>query len=747
MAYQIDPSAFAISSKSILGRHYNDSPVLPYAPDAMRITRDPLLARQGLILYQEMGRDDMVDLGLWLLITSLLPDTRLIPARGTRDAKLICDKIAGQFDRVPGGITRKFQKCALAFLFGFSISEQCFSLCKEGQDAGDIELSDIKYRQPYFFDFWADKQTGELDYILQIDTAGNLREKIDLRKVIYFVVNDHVDPFRGMSIYRPSYWAWWQKQAFAKLRGIQAERRAGKLRMKHADPQYVDPTTFKDVASNILENYQKSDGFVLPPGVDADVVTGEESPETYTKLIQECDRVLLRPTKIPWLMVQEGIQSGSYALADIQSAVMQGAHKAHRQDLQEKLNEPYGPIWWICELNGWSHADAPRIAFEPAVEADRRKAIELYNASVSAGSLNPQPQDQNWIRAGLGLEEIDEAELADVAKPVPATFADASAPKQAKAIDRVDFAQVDRGLQDIVDRQRDGLNAAWKDSLAALHLQVDGWVSSDRVTAGAMLRKAGGASMILDGFVSKVVDAGMDAYAFGTASATRELFDSGLSQIKKPKAAAKFQASDPVGPDNPFSLDAYKKLLEAKSLRIASKMEAQVVNRVQLLLENCYENGVSIEETRKRLASLFDDLAAGHMISPGRADGYDYTSEPIQETTVRTIANTAFNGARQDLYQRNSDWVKGYEISEVAGGRDGQRSHPLSQHLDGLKVAYLLVDGSPNPYAKQFAGAQAYNDRKVDVALTVMDEPIKWSSQAELAKALRWKEKLSLDFV
>lgn len=312
---------------------------------------------------------------------------------------------------------------------------------------------------------------------------------------------------------------------------------------------------------------------------------------------------------------------------------------------------------------------------------------------------------------------------------------------------RVDFAEIDRGLQGIIDDSREGLNVEWKRSLDALRLQVEGWVSNDRVSAGAMLRKAGDVKMILDGFVAKTVDAGMLAYGFGERQGARELVASGLPNPKRARTVQRFADADPVGPDNPFSLDAYKKLLEAKSFRIASKMGAQVVSRVQLLLENCYENGVSIEETRKRLASLFDDLAAGHMISPGRADGYDYTSEPIQETTVRTIANTAFNGARQDLYQRNSDWVKGYEISEVGGGHDGQRSHPLSEHLHGLKVAYLLKDGSVNPYAKQFAGAQAYNDRKVDVALTVMDEPIKWSTQAELAKALRWKEKLSPDFV
>ena len=312
---------------------------------------------------------------------------------------------------------------------------------------------------------------------------------------------------------------------------------------------------------------------------------------------------------------------------------------------------------------------------------------------------------------------------------------------------RVDFAEIDRGLQGIIDDSREGLNVEWKRSLDALRLQVEGWVSNDRVSAGAMLRKAGDVKMILDGFVAKTVDAGMLAYGFGERQGARELVASGLPNPKRARTVQRFADADPVGPDNPFSLDAYKKLLEAKSFRIASKMGAQVVSRVQLLLENCYENGVSIEETRKRLASLFDDLAAGHMISPGRADGYDYTSEPIQETTVRTIANTAFNGARQDLYQRNSDWVKGYEISEVGGGHDGQRSHPLSEHLHGLKVAYLLKDGSVNPYAKQFAGAQAYNDRKVDVALTVMDGPIKWSTQAELAKALRWKEKLSPDFV
>lgn len=420
-----DYNALSNTTKSIFGKHYNDTLVLPYTPDALRVIRDALLARQGLLIYQDMGRDDMVDLGLSLLIASLVPEVRVVPAGDSAECKLIADKVARQLDKMQGGAVRKFHKVLQAFLYGFSISEMCFGINTFGEDAGDIAIQDIKYRQPFFFDFKASPETGELEEIKQIDTIGNERVSIDIRKVIYFIVNDHVDPFRGQSIYRPVYWAWWQKQGFIKLRGIQAERRAGKLKMKHADPQYVAPSDFSTVSQTILENYQKSDGFVLPPGVDAEIVNGEADPADFTRLIAECDRVLLRPTKIPWLMVQEGIQTGSYSLAEVQERVMMSGHKASRQDLEEKLAERYGLVWWLCTLNGWDLAHAPRITFESSVESTRKANIEVYNTSVQAGTLTPVASDQNWLRAGLGLDEVDETETKKIeTEPPPDEYED-----------------------------------------------------------------------------------------------------------------------------------------------------------------------------------------------------------------------------------------------------------------------------------------------------------------------------------
>lgn len=320
--------------------------------------------------------------------------------------------------------------------------------------------------------------------------------------------------------------------------------------------------------------------------------------------------------------------------------------------------------------------------------------------------------------------------------------------------ERVDFAAVERGLGRIMDQHQDALNAEWGRMVRDLESRVVALVESPGVGAGRKIEQALGMKLDAEHFVGLLTECGMQSYSVGTAQATRELHAAALRgglKAEAAKFAERFSEARPdrfdagIAPDDPFGLGAYQDLLKSKSFQIARGMESKVLQSIAKKLQALATSGASIEEQHQALDRLFRDLEAGHLISPGRSDGYDYRSEAIQRTTVRTVANDAFNSARQDLYQRNSDFVRGYQISEVAEGRDlgrdGMRSHPLSAHLDGLAVPL------DSDWAKEFAGAQHYNDRKIDVPVTTMDDDVEMSTEAELAAAYRWKEKLSPDFV
>lgn len=943
---RLDPQSFITRTKNILGANYHLVFPVPYTPDVLRATRDPLMARQGLLAYGDMMRDDMVELGLSLLISVLVPQVRVVPADDTADAKLVADEVDHQLKNLPGGATKKIARILLAFMFGFSVTEMCFGLRTDAEGFGDFILKDLKWRSPYFFDFRENPSTGELDGLRQVDIMGGTDSEVDLRKVIHFVVNEHVDPFRGQSIFRPAYDYWWEKQAFKKLRAIQAERLAGKLELQHTDETKLSSADFNAIADVVLKAYQYGDGYKLPPGMVAKVVSGEASPQYWTDLMNDCDQRLLGPTHIPWLMVRQPSGAGTYSLADVQKEVMGSGHAVCRSDLEEKLSEPYSPLWWIVKGNGWAMRHQPRLALSPAAEADRIKRIEIYNQSVIAGTLTPLPQHQNWILAGLGLPEVDEAKLkaaaaqrallapaagtqgvephgASVKPPAPrvsidqaqfaadlvadpsvwsmvpvppstaaaialpggeqpedlhvtlaysgrrselksksidwlgidqglAEVARSQAPLTARAqglgrfsasqtsdgldvvyasvdapglvalrqsiahvllaagcppktehdftphitlayiapsapmplhrvdggtftIDRfvfeaygqraeyrlqgsavrcfaqqpaswqdrpltrmekrVKFGEIEKGMSRLIGNAQQSLTAEWTAELARLRAEVKGWVRVGHALPRDLPQRTTQLKLDVTEFVKHLAGGAVDAYRIGSKQAAIELHAAGAGALR-------FDAAAPV---DPYALGNFEGLLQSRSFWVADQMRGKALKQIADALMNMYADGdLTTQDQIDQLDATFDGLASGHLISPG-TPGHDYTEPAVQETTIRTLYNDSMNGGRQELFQQNRDFVRGFVISEVAEGqdvgKDGKlRSHPLSEHLDGLIVPL------DSPYAKQLAGSQHYNDRKVDVPWTVLDEGIEASTPAELEEALAWKRELSPNF-
>ena len=302
---------------------------------------------------------------------------------------------------------------------------------------------------------------------------------------------------------------------------------------------------------------------------------------------------------------------------------------------------------------------------------------------------------------------------------------------------RCNFAQIDTGLQGIIDRGRDKMEAEWGKALEAFSRRVTGWAESERVTPAQLLANINETTLDLDGYEQALLNVSKQAWLFGAEHAAKELEASGAPSVKRP-AALKF-AEAKVAPDNPHSLGNFTALSKSRSFRVRKDKERQALSAIAVTLESAFNAGLTVPEAKVKLRDVYSGLASGKMIAPG-TPGHDYTKDAVQETTVRTMATSAFGAARLDLYTRNDDWCLGTERSEVLGGRDGERSHPLSKHVDGLKVRFS------DPRYKQLSGCLAFNDRGVDIPLTQMDEPIEWSTDAEIEEALAWKAELSPGF-
>lgn len=301
------------------------------------------------------------------------------------------------------------------------------------------------------------------------------------------------------------------------------------------------------------------------------------------------------------------------------------------------------------------------------------------------------------------------------------------------------------GLDAILEHTHSVAEDLYRSALAKLKTQIKGWIKSPKVSPRQILRNSVKMGLDLDEFEDALVEGAKLARDFGIKQASKELKMAGAKKINlPPDARERFDFEDQIAPDDPYQLGNFVALMEARAFQVRRGYEDKTLRILAEFLMTQNQRGIIGPEAVSNLDKVFQKLERSGQITVGKSS-QNYTKPAVQETTIITMAASAFNSARQDLYERNDDFVLGYSISEVAGGldynQDGSlRSHPLSQHLHGITIK--LSD----PRARLLVPPNAYRDRAVQIAETVLDEPIAWSTDAEIDEALAWKAKLSPNF-
>lgn len=298
------------------------------------------------------------------------------------------------------------------------------------------------------------------------------------------------------------------------------------------------------------------------------------------------------------------------------------------------------------------------------------------------------------------------------------------------------------GLDAILDRTHKRADEQYVRALRRLQTNLFEWIAAPDVTPRGLLSRITKAGLELDAFEETVAQGALDSRKFGIDQAKRELLIAGAPSVNVPPDARperqRFDQAGKVAPIDPYNLSNFEALTRAKSFQIRTGYEQKALQSIAEVLMNLNRQGVTGPEAQERLAQVFDQLAAGGLITTS-GKKQDYTKPAVQQTIIRTMAASAFNSSRQDVFERNDNFVLGYMISEVDNGR-AVNSHPLSKHLDSIKIKMS------DPRARMLVPPNHYNDRAVQVSETVLDEPIEWSSDSEIDAALAWKRQLSPEF-
>lgn len=400
------------ATAAILEREYRRLSVLPYQPDLLSVIRDPMLWNHGLLQYREMGRDDMVEHALTLVIASILQDVRAVPAGDTAECAMAQRLLEEALIKaVPDGLINKLFNVALALFFGFSVNEPEAGFIDHGEFRGWTKMEDVHYLQPYFIDFETDEE-GALIHLIQRDPTTGEERKLSPDDAVYCVFREDVDPFRGQSMFRPSYPHWHFKQGVFRLRAIQTERAAGKGVAEQEDRFEGTKTEYETQAGDILDEYQNAAGIVLPKGIKLSILQGELDPNRLTELITDANKGIVRPTGIAWLAIEEGLKTGSYALGKVHAETTLRKQKFPKEAFEQLANRTL--VKWVYDWNWIRPEHRATLTFSPETEEDKQGQLTLFNSSVQVGTIKHRGlPDEQWGRQLVGAPQVSDEDAAE----------------------------------------------------------------------------------------------------------------------------------------------------------------------------------------------------------------------------------------------------------------------------------------------------------------------------------------------
>jgi hypothetical protein len=184
-----------------------------------------------------------------------------------------------------------------------------------------------------------------------------------------------------------------------------------------------------------------------------------------------------------------------------------------------------------------------------------------------------------------------------------------------------------------------------------------------------------------------------DAWSIGETTAQEEIPTMGR------------YAAGPVNPQGVEGLKGLLPLMRSKLQTEAAGLSSQVNTGLLRIIEGAYKSKEDWKETRAKLVDMMDSITGIKLGNAKPSADQIFPSPAIMRRQVReTFADTA-DRARFETYQRNPDFIAGYERDEVMGGNEPGRSHPLSKYVHGLRIPM------DHPLADKFVGVLHYNDR------------------------------------
>lgn len=313
------------------------------------------------------------------------------------------------------------REALLMLPYGVMVFEKVYGI-KEWDGKTYVIVDKLAPRLPKSIQRWelSDGTFG----IQQIKQMGGMAE-IPGSKLLIFVNEKEGDNWWGTSMLRAAYKHWYYKNNFYKIDAIAFERQGLGVPMIKMPNGYT--VTDEQKAATAAANIRASESayLLLPPGYEAEFMNmGSSTTRDPEKSINHHNKEILQSVLAQFLELgQTSTGGGSRALSEDHSDLFLKAMEAVAGTIQTEVNKNLIPE--LVNMNFDDVTVYPKIDFNGIIRTDVKALAEAFGALVNAKGITPTMKDEIYLRALIGLPEVDEEEIneeldgVDVDNPEP----------------------------------------------------------------------------------------------------------------------------------------------------------------------------------------------------------------------------------------------------------------------------------------------------------------------------------------
>lgn len=373
---------------------------------------------QGIRVYDEMRKSDGTVRAAMIVTT--LPIRRakwfVNPATEEQQDQDIANFVEHAiFDWLDQTWDDVLRQALLMLPFGVMIFEKVYGT-KEHDGKTYVTLQKLAPRLPKSILQWElpDRTFG----IQQIRQDGVLA-MIPGAKLLIFVNEREGDNWWGTSMLRAAYKHWYMKNTFYKIDAIAFERQGLGVPTIKMPQGYTDADEKK--ATQVLQNLRASENayMVLPPGYEAEFLNmGARTTRDPNASIEHHNKEILQSVLAQFLELgatKSG--SGSRALSQDHSDLFLKAMEAIANTVIAEINKNLIPE--LVDLNFTDVKVYPVLDYSGITKIDVQALGTAYSQLVTAGAITPTNDDQQYLRAAMGLppRSQDDIDAADAMEP------------------------------------------------------------------------------------------------------------------------------------------------------------------------------------------------------------------------------------------------------------------------------------------------------------------------------------------